>query len=176
MSPFVFRGSAKVPRCGRGRPRSRLRRVNADRGYDSGPVRQRLKKRGTELIAPYRSNNRHRRFEDRRKLRRYRERWKIERTNACAELPPHPGPLRPLDCRLSRLLPLRLRPHHLEAFYATSSRTISGSMGLLRVILVVHIALRSCLQFGHATLRLGVRTVGQCDRAARRTAVLDRKE
>ena len=72
----------KVPRRGRGRPRSRLRRVIADRGYDSDPLRLRLKRRGTELIAPYRSNNRHRRFEDKRKLRRYRKRWKIERTNA----------------------------------------------------------------------------------------------
>jgi len=72
----------KVPRSGRGRPRSRLKRVIADRGYDSDPLRSRLKRRGTELIAPYRSNNRHRRFEDKRKLRRYRKRWKIERTNA----------------------------------------------------------------------------------------------
>jgi transposase len=56
--------------------------VIADRGYDSAPLRSRLKRRGTELIAPYRSNNRHRRFEDKRKLRRYRKRWKIERTNA----------------------------------------------------------------------------------------------
>jgi transposase len=72
----------KVPRSGRGRPRSRLRCVIADRGYDSDPLRERLKRRGTELIAPYRSNNRHRRFEDKRKLRRYRKRWKIERTNA----------------------------------------------------------------------------------------------
>jgi transposase len=72
----------RVPRSGRGRPRSRLRRVIADRGYDSDPLRSRLRRRGTELIAPYRSNNRHRRFEDKRKLRRYRKRWKIERTNA----------------------------------------------------------------------------------------------
>jgi transposase len=71
-----------VPRSGRGRPRSRLRRVIADRGYYSDPLRLRLKRRGTELIAPYRSNNRHRRFEDKRKLRRYCKRWKIERTNA----------------------------------------------------------------------------------------------
>jgi transposase len=75
-------GTVKVPRRGPGRPRSRLRRVIADRGCDSDPLRGRLKKRGTRLIAPYRSNNRHRRFEDQRKLRRYRKRWKIERTNA----------------------------------------------------------------------------------------------
>jgi hypothetical protein len=47
---------------------------DCSREYDSDPLRERLKKRGTELIAPYRSNNRHRRFEDKRKLRRYRKR------------------------------------------------------------------------------------------------------
>ena len=35
-----------------------------------------------ELIVPYRKNVRNRRFEDKRKLRRYRKRWKIVRTNA----------------------------------------------------------------------------------------------
>jgi hypothetical protein len=34
------------------------------------------------LIAPYRENNRHRRYEDGRKLRRYKRRWIVERTNA----------------------------------------------------------------------------------------------
>jgi transposase len=74
--------TVRVPRPGRGRPRSRLHRVIADRGYDSDPLRRRMMERGTELIAPYRSNVRNRRFEDKRKLRRYRRRWKIERTNA----------------------------------------------------------------------------------------------
>jgi transposase len=74
--------TVRVPRPGRGRPRSRLHRVIADRGYDSDPLRRRLMGRGTELIAPYRSNVRNRRFEDKRKLRRYKRRWKIERTNA----------------------------------------------------------------------------------------------
>jgi transposase len=72
----------KVPRAGRGRPRSHLRRVIADRGYDSDALRTRLKQCGTELIVPYRKNIRNRKFEDKRKLRRYRKRWKIERTNA----------------------------------------------------------------------------------------------
>jgi len=74
--------TVRVPRPGRGRPRSRLHRVIADRGYDSDPLRRRMMERGTELIAPYRSNVRNRQFEDKRKLRRYRRRWKIERTNA----------------------------------------------------------------------------------------------
>lgn len=72
----------RVPRQGRGRPRQRLRRVIADKGYDSDGLRQRLLDKGTELIAPYRRSRKHRRFEDKRKLRRYRRRWKVERTHA----------------------------------------------------------------------------------------------
>ena len=72
----------KVPRKGRGRPRSHPNRVIADRGYDSDALRMWFHKRHTELIVPYRKNVRNRRFEDKRKLRRYRKRWKIERTNA----------------------------------------------------------------------------------------------
>jgi IS5 family transposase len=52
--------------------------VIADRVYDSDPLRERLKKRGIELIAPYRINNKQRRYEDGRKLRRYKRRWIIE--------------------------------------------------------------------------------------------------
>jgi transposase len=54
----------------------------ADTAYDSDPSRQRLKKRGIELIAPCRENNRHRRYEDGRKLRRYKRRWIAEPTNS----------------------------------------------------------------------------------------------
>ena len=54
----------------------------ADSAYDSDPLRQRLQKRGIELIAPYRENNRQRRYEDGRKLRRYKRRWIVERTNS----------------------------------------------------------------------------------------------
>ena len=72
----------KVPRKGRGRPRSRLKREIADRGYDSDASRMRFHKRQTELIVPSRKSIRNRRFQDSRKLRRYRKRWKIERTNA----------------------------------------------------------------------------------------------
>jgi len=42
--------------------------VIADRGYDSDPLRERLKRRGIELIAPYRSNNRERRYSKNQKL------------------------------------------------------------------------------------------------------------
>ena len=108
----------KVPRSGRGRPRSRLRRVIADRGYDSDPLRSRLKRRGTELIAPYRSNNRHRRFEDKRKLRRYRKRWKIERTNAWL------GNFRRLVVRYDRSLTIYGAFFHIACFMIVLRRVV----------------------------------------------------
>jgi transposase len=71
----------KVPRP-KGRPRQKPKRVIADRAYDSDPLRERLKKRGIELIVPYRENNKRKKHQDGRKLRRYKRRWIIERTNA----------------------------------------------------------------------------------------------
>jgi IS5 family transposase len=44
-----------VPRP-KGQPRQKPERVIADNAYDSDPLRQRLQKRGIELIAPYREN------------------------------------------------------------------------------------------------------------------------
>jgi transposase len=69
-----------VPRR-RGRPRKKPVRIIADKGYDSDPLRRRLKRRGIELICPNRSNRR-RATQDGRKLRRYRRRYKVERTFA----------------------------------------------------------------------------------------------
>ncbi len=57
-------------------------RVIADRGYDSDPLRKQLARRGIELIAPHRKNRRKPRTQDGRALRRYRRRWKVERTFA----------------------------------------------------------------------------------------------
>jgi transposase len=58
------------------------RRLVGDRGYDSDPLRAQLAARGITLISPYRANRVHRPYEDRRRLRVYRERWIIERTIA----------------------------------------------------------------------------------------------
>lgn len=93
--------AVKVPRRGRRRPRSRLKRVIADRGYDSDASRMRLKRRGTELIVPYLKYIRNRRFEDKRKLRRYRKRWKIERTNAWKFAKSRPSSMPPSGKHLS---------------------------------------------------------------------------
>ena len=69
-----------VPRKGRGRPRKKPRRLITDKGYDSDPLRKRLAQRGVELICPYRSNNKGQKYYDGRKMRRYKRRWKVERT------------------------------------------------------------------------------------------------
>jgi transposase len=65
-----------------GRPRQKPERVIGDRAYDSDPLRQRLGERDIELIAPHRWNRSKPRTQDGRALRRYRRRWKIERTLA----------------------------------------------------------------------------------------------
>jgi transposase len=74
-------GEVRVPRP-RGRPRLKLKRIIADRSYDSDPLRERFKRRGIELIVPYRKNNKQLRYEDGCKLRRYKRRWIVERANA----------------------------------------------------------------------------------------------
>ncbi len=71
-----------VPRGGRGRPKKKPARVIADRAYDSDPLRWRLLRRGLLLISPHRKNRRKPSLNDGRSLRRYRKRWKIERTFA----------------------------------------------------------------------------------------------
>ncbi len=74
--------TVKVPRKGPGRPRSKPRRLIYDRAGDSDPLRKRLARRGIELICPHRANRTRPRTQDGRKLRRYRRRWKVERTFA----------------------------------------------------------------------------------------------
>ena len=75
--------TVRVPnRSGRGRARQKPQRLIADKAYDSDPLRRRLKKRGIELIVPHKAGRVRPATQDGRALRRYRKRWKIERTNA----------------------------------------------------------------------------------------------
>jgi transposase len=55
-------------------------RLIGDKAYDSDAVVDRLaQQHGIELIAPHRRYRTRRHRQDRRKLRRYKRRWKIER-------------------------------------------------------------------------------------------------
>jgi transposase len=60
----------------------KIQRLIYDKAADSQPLRDRLRlERGIDLIAPH-LRNRKRKTQDGRKLRRYRRRWKVERTFA----------------------------------------------------------------------------------------------
>jgi len=102
----------KVPRP-RGRPRQRPERIIADKAYDSDPLRRRLKRRGIELIVPYRENKKKKPYADGRKLRRYKRRWKIERTNAWL------GFFRRLAMRYDRILTIYRGFFHIACLIIT---------------------------------------------------------
>lgn len=74
--------NVRVPRQGSGRPREKMPRLIYDRACDSDPLRNRLAERGIDLICPHRKNRVKPKTQDGRKLRRYRKRWKMERTFA----------------------------------------------------------------------------------------------
>ncbi len=79
LAERTLRG-VRIPRPGRGRPRSKPPRLISDRTYDRGPLRERFRQRGIDLIAPHISGRA--KTQDGRKLRRYRCLWIIERTNS----------------------------------------------------------------------------------------------
>jgi transposase len=60
--------------------RKRSGRLIYDAAADSDPLRTRLRRRRIDLICPHRSNRKKAPTQDGRKLRRYRRRWKIERS------------------------------------------------------------------------------------------------
>lgn len=64
------------------RKNGKPKRLIADRAYDSNELRALLISRGIEPIIPARGNNKVATHQDGRKLRRYRHRWIIERTNS----------------------------------------------------------------------------------------------
>jgi transposase len=107
----------KAPRP-RGRPRQKPERVIAGRAYGSDPLRERLKKRGIDLIVPYRDNDKKRKHEDGRKLRRHQRRWTVERTNAWL------GQFRRLLARHEHLLPTYRAFFYLACLWITPRRCL----------------------------------------------------
>jgi transposase len=87
----------KVPRQGRGRPKSRPQRLIGDKAYDSDKLRARLAGKGIRLLVPYR-RNRKGKINSPEVKERYRHRWKIERTFAWL------GNFRRLVVRYERLI------------------------------------------------------------------------
>jgi IS5 family transposase len=56
--------------------------VIADKGHDSDPLRDELEANGLEPVIPHRKNRVRPSRNDGRRMRRYRRRWRVERTNA----------------------------------------------------------------------------------------------
>ena len=56
--------------------------VVADKAYDSDPLRDELEQAGYTPVIPHRKNRVKASRNDGRRLRRYRHRWRVERTNA----------------------------------------------------------------------------------------------
>ena len=57
-------------------------RLVADKGYDSNLLRTLLSQQGIQPVIPARSTNREATHQDGRSMRRYKRRWKVERTFA----------------------------------------------------------------------------------------------
>ena len=60
--------------------RRKPQRLIYDKAADSDPLRERLRRRGIELICPHRGRRNKPPTQDGRALRRYRRRWTIERS------------------------------------------------------------------------------------------------
>ena len=103
----------KVPRNGPGRPKQRPERLIGDKAYDSDPLRKELMKRGIDLIAPHRKNRKKPKTQDGRKLRRYKRRWKVERTFAWI------GNFRRLVVRYERLITVYRAFFHIACLLIT---------------------------------------------------------
>ena len=58
----------------------RPRKLIYDEAADSDPLRSRLQKRGVQLFAPHKSNRKKPPTQDGRAFRRYKRRWKVERS------------------------------------------------------------------------------------------------
>ena len=74
--------SISHPKRGRRKLNARIQRLIADKAYDCDMLRVRLADRGINLICPHRRNRTRLRLQDGRELRRYKRRWKVERTFA----------------------------------------------------------------------------------------------
>ena len=85
----------------------------ADRAYDSDKLRTRLQARHIQLICPHRRGRVRPSLQDGRSLRRYRKRWKIERTFAWL------GNFRRLVVRYERKIALYRGFFHLACLLIT---------------------------------------------------------
>ncbi len=90
----------------------------ADGGYDSDPLRFRLRQRGIELICPHKKSRVRSATQDGRKLRRYKRRWIVERTIGWL------GNFRRLVVRYDRSLTIYGAYFHIACFMIVLRRVL----------------------------------------------------
>jgi len=99
--------------------KSRPKELVADKGYDSQPFRQRLRKRGIKPCIPYRDFG-HLRVGRKPDLTGYGERWHVERTFGWL------GSYRKLLTRFERLLKVYMGLLYLAAALICIRKLVSG--------------------------------------------------
>ena len=109
-----------VPRRGRGRPRQKPVRLIYDKAADADALRKRLGARGIELVCPHRRNRQRASLQDGRKLRRYKRRWKIERTISWL------GNFRRLVVRWERHIEIYRGFFHIACMMITLNKLLNG--------------------------------------------------
>jgi transposase len=115
----------KVPRQGRGRPKSRLKHLIGDKAYDSDKPRARLAGKGIRLLVPYRRNRKDKKTSPEVE-ERYQHRWKIERTFAWL------GNFHRLVVRYERLIIVYLMNHCSVWLISFSFLITSDASGRLK--------------------------------------------
>ena len=90
-----------------------------DRAYDSDPLDARIRERfGVQLVAPHTSMRSRKASQDGRVLRRYRRRWKVERTLAWL------GNFRRLVVRYDRSITIYEAFFHIACFMIVLRRVL----------------------------------------------------
>ena len=109
-----------VRRRGRGRPRQKPERLIYDKAADADALRRRLRSRGIDLICPHRRNRKRASLQDGRKLRRYKRRWKVERTFSWV------GNFRRLVVRWDRRIEVYRGFFHMACMLITLNKLLNG--------------------------------------------------
>ena len=109
-----------VRRRGRGRPRQKPARLIYDKAADADALRKRLRARGIDLICPHRRNRKRASLQDGRKLRRYKRRWKVERTFSWV------GNFRRLVVRWDRHIEVYRGFFHIACMLITLNKLLNG--------------------------------------------------
>jgi transposase len=91
-----------------------------DKAADADALRERQRSRGIDLLCPHRRNRKRASLQDGRKLRRYKRRWKVERTISWV------GNFRRLVVRWGRHIESYRGSFHVACMLITLNKLLDG--------------------------------------------------